>query len=660
MCVWFRARHELRGRMLPVRRFCFCPRFSFAAIIRLLSVCLIISGGNFAFGQHHLPYLDGTRNSPLGQVDFDEVYREQMVLDTMQQDRSGAHADQFASGTVSALDMNAPKKAVEKLREATTLLAAQKAKEAVRYLQKAIEIYPKFVSAHIELGLAYFDLKDKRAKDEFETATKLDDQLPVSHLYLGMFSLWSNDFNAADENLEKAALLSPNNPKILDALAFAQNGARKYADVLKTVEHIHRLDHRGMADVHYIAAAAALSLHDTKSGESELNTFLREEPTGALAPVARNYLEKLSQGDKSPAQEAGSTNAQAVPLSTKQLSFPNTLRLESELKAVAASADSLDETEDSDSPAIEEGDLAWHVDASKPPTSVPDGSWVNNFTIRQTVDETALFLAVSEHGKMINDLAASDIRIRDDNKPPVRVLEFLPQSKLPLRLGVLIDTSGSVDHRIAFEKHAAKTFFEAVLNPECDLAFVAGFDTSIHVTQDFSADSAALGEGVDRMGRDGEGTAVFDAIYDASWKLAAYPDHGRVARVLVVLTDGEDNASHRSLKQAIDAAENAGITVYAINTSEDFDVQTDANKVLQAVADGTGGESRYPRSMGELEKYFGQLSEAIRSRYLIAYKPANFIADGSYRKVRVTAAKDGRAFKVHVRRGYYARLAQQQ
>jgi Ca-activated chloride channel homolog len=78
---------------------------------------------------------------------------------------------------------------------------------------------------------------------------------------------------------------------------------------------------------------------------------------------------------------------------------------------------------------------------------------------------------------------------------------------------------------------------------------------------------------------------------------------------------------------------------------------------MQVIAQRTGGESTYARSLGELEHYFHQLSEAIRSRYLIAYKPANFIPNGSYRKLKVTAERGGKRLQVHVRKGYYARLA---
>lgn len=639
--------------MLSVRSRYSLPHFPLGFRTGLLSLCAVLFFGSSVFAQHQLPYLDGSRNSPLGQVDFDEIYREQMLLDSMQKDRGSAQSQQFESGTVSALDMVAPKKAVAKLREATSLLVAQKAKDAVSYLQKAIEIYPKFVSAHLELGLAYYDLKDKRAKDEFETATMLDDQLPISHLYLGVLSLWSNDFNTADASLEKAALLSPNDPQILNALVFAQNGVHKYSDVLRTVDHIHKLDHHGMGEVHYVAAAAALSMHNIQSGISELNTFLSEEPAGPLSPVAREKLEQLSHFRAPAAQSGDPTTMQAVPLSVAQSTFPNTPRLASELKAATDAIDTSDDPEESDEPQMANVTSSPALD-DKPPFA----NSTTGFTIRQAVDETALFLAVSEHGKMISDLSASDIQIRDDNRPPDRVLQFLPQSKLPLRLGVLIDISGSVEHRINFEKHAAKKFLEKVLNPASDLAFVAGFDEDLHVTQDFSNDAVALRNAVDRIARQADATSVFDAIHSACWKLAAYPDQGRIARVLVVLTDGQDNASHRSLKQAMDAAENAGVTIYAFNTSEDYDMQTDANQVLRMIADGTGGEAKYPRNMSDLDRYFNQLSEVIRSRYLIAYKPAGFIPDGSFRKLRVTATKDGRTLQVHVRKGYYARLAQ--
>lgn len=624
------------------------PRSRFLQPVALLLALLGFSGN--ALAQRQLPYLDAARNSPFAEVDFDEIYRQQLILDTADKDRISQPEAQFEAGTVSALDLNAPQKAVKMLKEATSQLKAERAKEAARSLEQAIKTYPKFVSAHILLGITYFDLKDKRAKDEFETATRLDDQFPVSFLYLGMLSLWSNDFAAADANLEKAAFLSPNDPQILNALAFAQNGVGKYADVLRTVDHLHQLDHHGMADVHYIAAAAAISLHDINSSTAELSTFLLEEPSGPLSAVARQRLEEFAHlHDAAP---KGAAAIQVAPPATDLVTFPNTARLESELSDLGTDPESSDDSSGSVQPAINAPG-----DRSNRSSSTPAATWSNTFTIRQAVDETALFLAVSEHGKMVNDLSISDIRIRDDDKPPQRILQFLPQSKLPLRLGILVDTSGSVEHRIAFEKTAAKTFLEKVLNPESDLAFVAGFDIEVSVTQDFTHDAAALDQGVDQLGRHSDGTSIFDAVHFACWKLAAYPDQGRVARVLVLLSDGEDNSSHHSLKQSIEAAEASGITVYTINTSEYNDADSDANKVMHVIAQRSGGESTYARNLRELEHYFQQLSEAIRSRYLIAYKPADFVPDGSYRKLKVTAQHDGKRLQVHVRKGYYARMA---
>jgi len=610
--------------------------------IVILTLC------SLALAQRQLPYLDASRNSPLAQVDFDEIYRQQVILDAAEKDRFARPQAQFESGTVSALDMNAPEKAVRQLKHAMFRLKEQKVKDAVRDLQDAINTYPKFVSAHILLGLAYFDLKDKRAKDEFETATYLDDQLPTSFLYLGMMSLWTNDFSAADANLEKAAFLSPNDPQILNVLAFAQNGAHKYADVLQTVHRLHRLDHHGMEGVHYVAASAALSLGDVETAKNELRTFLSEDPSGPLSAVARQKLDQLSRGRDSIVETVPA--ASVVPAEAKVVTFPNTARLKSELNSVAAASDPADESSAPPEPAS-------FADGGVQTRARPAGAnWSSVFTIRKAVDETAVFLAVSEDGKMVNDLSLSDIRIRDDNRPPERILQFLPQSKLPLRLAVLVDTSGSVEERIGFEKSAAKRFLGRVLNPGSDLAFVASFDTEVFVAQDFTGDANALDQGVDKLVRSGEGTAVFDAVHFACWKLGAYPDQGRVARVLVLLSDGEDNSSHRSLRQALDAAEAAGITVYTINTSQNFDLQTDANHVLRIIGQRSGGESVYPQNMRELEHYFRQLSDAIRSRYLIAYKPANFIPDGSYHRLKISAERDGRRLQVHVRKGYYARM----
>ncbi len=271
------------------------------------------------------------------------------------------------------------------------------------------------------------------------------------------------------------------------------------------------------------------------------------------------------------------------------------------------------------------------------------------------VDEVAVFFGVTSGGHIVNGLELNDIRVRDDNRPPEKVLQFTPQSKLPLRIGLLIDTSGSVQPRFAFEKQAAAKFLQQMLSNSADLGFVAGFADSLNVTQTFTGDRDQLGKAAEKL-TNGGGTALFDAVSRACWMLAAYPEHERVARVLVVLSDGEENASHTSLRQTIRDVEATGVTVYTISTKEGQSVTTEADKVLKTLAERSGGEAFFPGDMPTLSKSFDRLRDEIRSRYLIAYRPADFEANGKYRTIAITAEKDGKHLQVHARKGYHARV----
>jgi Ca-activated chloride channel homolog len=122
------------------------------------------------------------------------------------------------------------------------------------------------------------------------------------------------------------------------------------------------------------------------------------------------------------------------------------------------------------------------------------------------------------------------------------------------------------------------------------------------------------------------------------------------------MSDGEDNSSHTTLRRAITDAEASGVTIYAISTKEGGD-KTDADKVLETLAERSGGEAMFPQDTAALRGSFDKLRDIIRSRYLIAYKPAAFEADGKYRTIRVTATKNGSKLQVHARQGYHARVA---
>ncbi len=606
-------------------------------------------GDSSAVSSNGIPFMNAGPDSGFAQMDFAQIY-----LDN-ENKREKARADEQArrrrlveAGTVSALDLEASNKAVEEFNRASTLMKAQHSRDAIPHLQKAIAAYPKFVTAHNTLGLAYLDADDPRAKEEFEAAAKLDDKFPGSFLNLGLLAMSAKDFPTAQLELEKAASLNPKDPKILSALVYAESGDRQYQQTLETVKQVHALEHRGMANVHYVAAAAAMSLNDLDTMQRELTTFLGEDPTNALAPTAHRNLDALLQRNNVPAQTVGTPGQPAALGSQTLKTFPNTDRLAAQLNAV--------KDESSAAPAADANTTASNASPAAPDNSFAVAARAGNaFTIHKVVDETTLFFAVSNHGKMVSDLDLSDIQIRDDDKAPQKILLFTPQSKLPLRLGLLIDTSGSVQSRFSFEKRAASKFLEKVLNGTSDLGFVEGFSDETLITQDFTAASADLGKGIDMLTNRG-GTALFDALSLACWKLAAYPEQERVARVLVVLSDGEDNSSHRSLKQAIQDAESAGVTVYTLSTREDVGSKTDADRVLEVLAERSGGESMFPGDILSLDKSLDRLRELIRSRYLIAYRAADFQPNGKYRTVHITAEKGGQRMRVHARKGYYARV----
>jgi Ca-activated chloride channel homolog len=632
----------------------FALPFVLPALIVLFSAVPISQAqGTDYYTSPGLPYINTGPDSGFAQLDFAEMYLDQQNKQAKRSEEERSKNNKLIdAGIISALDLAAPNNAVLQFNHATSLLKEQNSKEAAKCLEKAIHIYPRFVSAHNALGLAYQDQSDGRAKGEFETAARLDPKFPGSFLNLGLLALSQQDFVVATADLGKAASLNPQNSRVLAALAFAQNGDHEYEQTLKTAQQVHALEHHGMANVHYIAAAAAVALKDLDRIQRELTLFLSEDPTNPLAPTAKQNLEILERRKSSTGSSArGVTQGGAASDSGALAAAANNERLKAQLDAAENKSAADCETckppgEDNLTATDGKRELAPAPDVSTPSSS----AWV----IRKSVDEAAIFFAVSNHGHMVSDLELSNIQLRDDDKAPEKILQFVPQSKLPLRLGLVVDTSGSVEGRFSFEKHAASKFLQKVLNGSSDLGFVAGFNTEAKVTQDFTSETRELGRGIEQL-TNGGGTALFDAVALACRKLADYPEHERVAKVLVVLSDGEDNSSHRSLKQVIADAETSGVTIYTVSTKEGTAAKSNADKILDALAERSGGESLFPGDIFALDKSLGKLRELIRSRYLIAYKPADLEPNGKYRTIRITAERNGKHLQVHARKGYYSR-----
>jgi Ca-activated chloride channel homolog len=294
--------------------------------------------------------------------------------------------------------------------------------------------------------------------------------------------------------------------------------------------------------------------------------------------------------------------------------------------------------------------LSAYTSAASPSASDDDPQ--GGFTIRKRVDEVnVLFIATDKHGKFVRDLNQTDFAILDDHKPPQSILNFRRETDLPLHLGLLIDVSGSVHSRFDFEQDAATSFLMHAVRAGFDKAFVVGFNTQSQMTQDFTDNVQLLATGVHKL-QDGGGTALYDAIYRACKDkfLKDRPDHP-ARKAIVVVSDGEDNQSEYSRAQAIEMAQRAEVIIYAIST-DDSGLILRGDKVLEQLAEATGGRAFFPFKMKDITRSFAAIEDELRSQYIVSYKPADFDADGRFRSIEISALK--KDLQVRARKGYFA------
>ena len=297
--------------------------------------------------------------------------------------------------------------------------------------------------------------------------------------------------------------------------------------------------------------------------------------------------------------------------------------------------------------------------SAAPYPKIPDADH-NGYILRASADEVAVFFTATDHKKSVTTLTGQNVGILDDHKAPAAIIGFRTEAELPLRLGIVIDTSSSVSGRFKFEQSSATNFLQKVVTRQHDLAFVIGVTNSVLLAQDFTGDQTLLAHAVDELAPSG-GTALWDAVAFAADKLANRAESQPVARIMVVISDGEDNSSDVTLKQAIDRAQLAEVAIYSVSTRELTDGPEAASLVgehaLTTLAELSGGAAFTPGSIDRLKGTLADLQQIIRSRYLISYKPASFKRDGRYRAISITAAKDGHKLRIHARKGYFASAA---
>jgi len=572
--------------------------------------------------------------------------------------RSREQVDSNTEATVSKFDLKAPGRAKEAYTRALRFLAKDDLKSAVERLQKAISLYPNYVAAHNALGYAYFRLNEyEQARKEFAQSIQLDDHLSSSYLNLGRAQLALGQNSAAQASMEKASSIAPLDQHLLLALAYAQYVNHDYPETIKTAKRAHTQSHPETAIVHYYAAASWQALNDLHQARDELQTFLAEDPKSPFAAAAQRAVGQIRAADERPAPSV----ATSVP-ARESITAESSARGQEALQDLREKQQIAEaEAEGSNCPSCDAlnqpgPDRAATANVLAPTSGIREskpGAWA----LRSTVNEVAVFFSATNNGRSVTNLAQEDVKILDDHKPPAAVLGFHSESDLPLRLGLLIDTSASVQERFSFEQNAAINFINQVATGKDDLAFVAGFSNSIVLAKDFTPDLQELAHGIHQLVPVG-GTAIWDAIAFAADKLAERQEARPVARILVVISDGDDNTSSSTLKQAIEHAERNEVIVYTVSTryADAQSTRSDptGNRAMRALAKLTGGVAFFPGSAGHLNRSLAELQQVIRSRYLISYRPASFNPDGRYRPIAILAEKSGRKLKVNARKGYYS------
>ncbi len=264
-----------------------------------------------------------------------------------------------------------------------------------------------------------------------------------------------------------------------------------------------------------------------------------------------------------------------------------------------------------------------------------------------------LFTVTNKKHQLITNLHRNDFRVFEDGKLQ-KISFFSRETNLPLRIGILLDTSNSVRQRLHFEKEAAIDFLQEVLRPGQDEAFVVGFDAEVQLIQNYTDNLGRLASAI-RSLQAGGATALYDAIYYACKQKMMYfpPPQPYLRRVLIVLSDGRDNQSKHTREEALAMAQNQQVeaTIYAISTNRSG-MPSRGDRVLKQLASQTGGRAFFPLEASDLSGAFARIARDLRSQYSLAYYSTNTSHNGAFRTIKIVPRIKG--LRVHAKPGYFA------
>ncbi len=294
-------------------------------------------------------------------------------------------------------------------------------------------------------------------------------------------------------------------------------------------------------------------------------------------------------------------------------------------------------------------------EANAGPQAVTRGAG-GKYTLRQDAYEVRLNATVLDgSGRSVLDLTKDAFHVYEDGVP--QTVASFRHEDLPVSLGILIDSSGSMYDKRSAVNQASLDLIK--LSNPADEAFLVDFSWEAFIDQDFTSDSAKLQQGLGYIKSSG-GTAIYDALVASADYLSKNSKHPK--QVLLVVTDGEDNASSASLEDAIRRIQDLdGPTIYCIGLL--FGSDTDkaearhARRVLEALAEQTGGVAYFPKNLKEVDPIAAEVAQDIRTQYTIAYHSTKSPTLGGYRQVHVDAKEKGYGkLQVRTRSGYFPKV----
>jgi len=283
----------------------------------------------------------------------------------------------------------------------------------------------------------------------------------------------------------------------------------------------------------------------------------------------------------------------------------------------------------------------------------PEKSGDQGYRIRRDVDLVVLHATVlDDKGDFVSDLKLDNFRVYEDKVE--QKLSLFKREDIPVTMGLVIDNSGSMRTKRSRVNAAALTFVKT--SNSQDEVFVVNFNDEYYLDldKDFTNDQKELREALDRVDSRGS-TAFYDALIGS---LDHLKKGTRDKKVLLVITDGEDNASRKTFEYTVQAAQQSDAVIYAVGLFADDDKKEarHATRVLKSLTEATGGLAYFPKEVSEVEAICTKMAHDIRNQYLLAYYPTNTRRDGSFRSVQVQVIPPRGRSKLFVRTrtGYYA------